>query len=121
MRKNINDVAEQMKADPLTRASLQIMVDKLDERAKKYLLYCYSDPELLGIYEAMRQQAAIDNRLSKTPAQRKIISFPNQIIFKFLDDLFSPRYGKNWLMDQNTLLKICRREELIKPWIVGKI
>lgn len=97
------------------------MVDKIDERTKQYLLRCYSDPELLGIYQAMREQDKIDRKMSKSKLQRKIISFPNQIVYRFLDDLFTPKYGHDWLEDTKKLKKIMINEDLIKPWIVSKI
>lgn len=121
MKKNINDVVDQLNADSQVRTAINLMVNKIDERTKKYLLRCYSDPELLGIYQAMREQDKIDRRMRKAATQRKVVSFPNQIVYNFLDDLFRHKYGDNWLLDTPTLMKIMRNEDLIKPWIISKI
>lgn len=116
--KNIHDVADKEGFDPTTRMAFIKFVSSLNERTRRYIEACYMDQELASIYKAMREE----NRLGgKSKNQRAVIRFPNRIIYQFLDDVFTPIYGPEWLTDLKILKKVVMSEDLIKPWVIGKI
>jgi hypothetical protein len=116
--KNIQNISDQNNLSHVENKALLKMVASLNERTKKHILACYTDSELHAIYNGMRQEASL-NKNTKSKVHRRIIKFPNMIIFTFLNDLFAPKYGEDWLTNKATLRKVIVREDLIKPWIVG--
>jgi hypothetical protein len=118
--KNIQNISDQLNLDDPWRKAFVKYVSSLNEETKQTLLYCYTDSALHDIYEGLRNEAKI-NKNSKSKVHRRIIKFPNMIVYTFLNDLFIPIYGEDWLTDKKTLRKVILREELIKPWIVGEL
>ena len=116
MKKNIEEVAEQIKADNHVRASLAILSSRLIDRYQKILEFTYFDPELRDIYEALRNASEF-KFMGDAKTIRSIVKFPNEYVYQFLNDIFSKQYGPEWLTDKQTFLKICKTEDLIKPWI----
>lgn len=112
IKSNILEMTDRAKGDFQVARSLQILTATLDEQAREVLMYVYHDPEIRSIYDAYRASSQL-----KTSQHRQIIKFPNGIVYKFLDDLFKPKYGSDWLTNKITLFKVLRREELIMPWI----
>ncbi|RMD73094.1 MAG: hypothetical protein D6822_00160 [Cyanobacteria bacterium J149] len=117
---DIDAVAASVKYDDLVLKALLKIGKKYDIAYKNYLLKVYGDRELHSLYNAMREQAKLEDKLSKPKDKWLVVKFPSQTVFKFLDDLFRPKYGDNWLHDKKTFVKVCKKEELIKPWLIRK-
>jgi len=118
--KNIHGVADQIGADQQSRMALLKVVSKLNHTHRVHLIQCYTDPEIIDIYNGMRQELKLSPN-SKSKAHRLIVKFPSQIVYTFLNSLFSPQYGDDWLTNKRVLKKVVSNEELIKPWVVGTI
>lgn len=113
MRKNIQEVAEKMKADERVRSSLAILSARLDDRYRTILEHTYFDNQLHDIYNAYREAS----RLNPSDTMRTLVKFPNAYVYHFLNDLFTSQYGKEWLTDKQLFLKVCKKEELLQPWL----
>ena len=118
--KNIHGVADQLGADQESRIALLRVVSKLNKTHRTHLIQCYTDQEIIDIYNGMRQEAKLSPN-SKSKVHRLIVKFPSQIVYTFLDSLFAPQYGEDWLTDKKILKKVIFNEDLIKPWVIGKI
>lgn len=117
MAKFNDSLLDQLKAESQTRAALDILGDKISENYRRLIIACYEDENLRSIYNGYRDKNTLNDKKSE---QRQILKIPNQLILKFLHDVLSPKYGDNWLEDRQTLFKICRSEDIIKPWVVVK-
>lgn len=100
------------------RLFLAAMADKYNERVRTMILRTYEDHDLLSYYHAIRQQHAIDRQLGKKSIGRRYISFPNGYVFDFVDTVMRAKYGEDWLSNDKTFFKACRKEDLIKPWLL---
>lgn len=118
--KNIHGVADQIGADQQSRMALLKVVSKLNHTHRAHLIQCYTDPEIIDIYNGMRQELKLSPS-SKSKVHRLIVKFPSQIVYTFLNSLFVPQYGEDWLTNKRVLKKVIFNEELIKPWVVGTI
>lgn len=114
---DIDAIAHSVKYDDLVLKAIIKLGRKYDIGYKEYLLKVYGDRELHSLYNAMRAQAELDDKIKKKD-KWLIVKFPSQTVYKFLDDLFAPKYGENWLSDRDTLIKVIKKEELIKPWVI---
>jgi hypothetical protein len=117
MAKFNDSLLEQLRAESSTRVALDILGDKISKEYRAFIIACYEDQDLKSIYNGYREKNTLNDKKSD---QRQILKIPNQIILRFLHDVLSPKYGVDWLNDRNTLLKICRTEDIIKPWITVK-
>ena len=113
---NTEEVADRISQDLKLRLSLSRILSKYDEMLKRYITAVYEDEGLRKIYDSMRLAASVSKKTSDT--RRLAIKYPNLIVRRFLDDVFSPKYGSEWATNEQTLRKVMRNEELIKPWII---
>lgn len=111
---NLDELAENTARDERTRKAIKILASKYDEKYKEYLLWVYSDPKLRSLYNSMRMAYEVDKNLKDT--KRLVVKYPNMIVYKFLDDVFKPKYGDNWATDKEVLAKVLKKEDLIQPW-----
>lgn len=89
----------------------------MDKYTRDFIQAVYDSKEIRSHYDALRAAASLD-KSSKN--HRELLKIPNGVILQFLDDLFTPTYGSEWLTDRKILHKVMRREDLIKPWIINK-
>lgn len=118
--KAVDELLESASRDVKLQNALKNITVKYDEKIKKELTYIYADMELRSIFNALREEAKIEDRLSKSKDRKLCIKIPNNTVYRFLNDVFSPSYGSNWLSDKTILNKVIRKEELIKPWVIRK-
>ena len=111
-------IADSVKYDKLVLEAIKKIGNKYANWTRDYLLNVYSDPQLHSLYRRMRDTNKLDDKLSKPKVHRLKAKFPSMIVLKFLDDLFAPKYGDDWLEDKDKFNKVCKKEELIKPWLV---
>lgn len=90
------------------------------EKYRQIILNTYEDLELRSLYNAIREESSLGLH-NKSKHHRQIIKFPNAYVLHFLNDCFVPKYGEDWLKDKDTLYKVMRNEELIKPWLTIKL
>lgn len=100
--------------DEKLRLSLVAMSDKYNEKARRVIKSTYDDPEIASIYRGKRNAASL--LYKKNPAnRRKIVEFPNQVVYDFVDTVLSDLYGPDWLNDRKAL-----KHQLVRPWWVVK-
>lgn len=109
----LDAIAYQLKATQDVKNIFNTILTDYSDKYKQMVISTYSSPEIRSLYHGMRTES----QLSKKKTHRRIISIPNAYVLHFLNDMFEPRYGSGWLTDKQTLLKVCRNEDLIKPWI----
>ena len=105
------------------------VAQRLDEATRTYLTAVYSDPQILHLYDEYRMQneqrfrASASKRLFEKPVSSftPSLKFPSNTVYRFLDDIFTPVYGPEWLTDTPTLRKVIKNEPLIKPWVLLEI
>ena len=116
---NISDAVDKIAGSELVKKAFMKVAWKLNYEWRVYIEKIYNDQELTSLYRAMRESESLDSKLEKRD-RRPLIKFPDMIIYKFLDDIFTKKYGKGWLRDKQTLRKIIKQEDLIKPWVIVK-
>lgn len=112
---HIDDLAEQISNEERTRKAISILMTKKDESTREYLTKIYSDPEIHSIYNGLRAEANLDDKLKKHEDRKLSIKFPNVTVYKFLDDVMKVKYGDQWLQEPKIFY-----EDLIKPWIIRR-
>lgn len=118
---NIDSIAESISNDNKVRIAIQTIAGGLDDQRKNFLIKCYSSPTLARIYATMRNKNSIDGHLGKSKDRRHVAKFPNLIVYNFLNDYLSPKYGEDWITNNSKFAKVARNEELVRPWIIDKI
>jgi len=114
---NLNDdFLHQVKADAEVKKIFETIVGGYSKKYRDIVAATYESGEVRSLYEAMRNESQI----SKKKTHRQLLKIPNAYVLHFLNDQFEPKYGPDWLSDKQTLLKVCRNEDLIKPWITVK-
>ena len=106
-------IAEQLKATNDVKKALDTLLISSSKKYKDMIIATYASPEIRSLYNALRTESQISGK--KT--HRRILQIPNAYVMHFLNEMFAPEYGENWLTDKQILLKVCRNEDLIKPWI----
>jgi hypothetical protein len=95
------------------------MSDFFDNKIKGFVYSCYTDPELLGTYKAIRDRNYIESKLKqKSSSGREVVRYPNQYVYDFINTVIGNKYGENWRADKSKYLKIVKSEELFWPWLV---
>lgn len=110
---HIDEVAAQVSNEERTRKAISILMTNKDEATREYLTKIYSDPELHSIYNGLRSEASLDDKLNKHEDRKLSIKFPNPTVFKFVDDVMKVKYGDEWLQDKRIFY-----EDLIVPWVI---
>ena len=120
---NLDDLAEQVSREERIRKAIKIVATKYDLGTKEYLLNIYSDQKIANLYQALRDESSLKTRKQRddTANHRLIVKYPSQTVYKFLNDVFSPKYGEGWASNKDTLMKVMRDEDLIKPWCIQHI
>jgi len=114
----IDELAESTAKEIRVKKALTILAHKYDESTKVYLTTIYSDPSIQDSYNALRE-AAKYHKISDP--RRLVVKYPNMIVYKFLDDVFAPKYGPDWATDKTILAKVLNREDLIQPWKIANL
>lgn len=104
--------------DAVLRGYLISFSDKLSEDIRNEIVAVYEDPELASAFRAWRNFNDIHNNgFTDKKTMREIVRIPAGYVYEFLNDMFEPQYGKNWMQN-----KKCLRHELVRPWwLVNKI
>lgn len=100
----VNDLKLQM--------TLSALANKFNERVRMIIYKTYQDDQVASIYRQIRN-SGIYQHGSASKVHRKIIEFPNQYVYDFVDTVMSSMYGDEW-MSNDTALK----HDLVRPWHV---
>lgn len=103
--------------DERTAKSLNFIMDKNLKYMTEFVKRCYSDPTLIGNYNAIRSIYSHDDWKNKSGA-RELYRPPHPIVHRFIDAEMTKKHGKEWKQDKNTFRKVCKTEPLIQPWLV---
>lgn len=114
----IDELAESTAKEIRVKKALKILAHKYDESTKVFLTAIYSDQSIQDSYNALRE-AAKYHKISDP--RRLVVKYPNMIVYKFLDDVFSPKYGPDWATDKTILAKVLNREDLIQAWKISDL
>lgn len=115
----LDELAERVANEERTKKAIKILTTKYDEKTRRYLMSVYEDQSLHDTYNAIRQ--AVELNKSVKDSRRLVVKYPNMIVYKFLDDVFSPKYGSEWATDKDILKKVLQKEDLIQPWKIGNL
>jgi hypothetical protein len=111
----LDEIADQISNEERTRKAISILMGNKDLATREYLTKIYSDPEIHSIYNGLRADADLDDKLSKGDARKLSIKFPNPTVYKFVDDVMKVKYGEDWLNNRKIF-----SEDLVIPWIIRK-
>jgi hypothetical protein len=100
------------------RRILNRTADIYDEMTRVLIQATYDDPEINNIYESIRTSNSLHNNYTKSKVHREIIRFPNGYVADFIMAYLTPKYGENWIRNKKQVLKACKNEELLKPWVL---
>lgn len=100
----VNDLKLQM--------TLSALADRIDAKKRMIIHKTYQDDHIASIYRQIRNSGIYQNG-SQSKVHRKIIEFPNQTVYDFVDTVMSAMYGDSW-MENNIALK----HDLVRPWWV---
>lgn len=100
----VNDLKLQM--------TLSALADRFNEKVRMIIYKTYQDDKVASIYRQIRN-TGIYQHGSASKVHRKIIEFPNQYVYDFVDTVMSAMYGDEW-MSNDTALK----HDLVRPWWV---
>lgn len=78
---------------------------------------CYADQELMRDYQALRSIYSHDDWKNKSNA-REVYRPPHPFVHRFIDAEMTKKYGPHWMKDKDTFRKVCKKEDLIKPWLL---
>lgn len=98
------------------RLAVSKYADKWNSKIKQMIYRAYNDPVLLDLYRRWRNDGTWEKG-GESKAHRKIIEFPNDYIYDFVNTVMTSKYGKNWLTNNRAL-----KDDLVRPWwVVNKI
>lgn len=103
--------------DPQTAKLYNFIMDKNLDLMRQVVARCYSDFQLLGDYEALRNAYAVEDWKNKSNS-REMYRPPHPIVHRFIDAEMTKKYGVAWKQDKNIFRKVCKTEDLIKPWLL---
>lgn len=103
------------------REALDKIAIDYSEKYRRIILDTYTNLELRSMYNAIRESNDLNAKVKSGSPMRQILKIPNAYVLHFLNDVFTPEYGENWLKDKKTLWKIIKNEDLIKPWLTVKL
>lgn len=115
----LDELAEKIATEERTKKAIKILTANKDDWTRNYILGIYEDQKLQDVYNSIR--TAVQLGKSSKDTRRLVVKYPNMIIYRFLDDVFSPKYGPEWATDKDILRKIIINEDLIRPWVVGSV
>lgn len=100
----VNDLKLQM--------TLSALADRFNEKVRMIIYKTYQDDKVASIYRQIRN-SGIYQHGSASKVHRKIIEFPNQYVYDFVDTVMSAMYGDEWMSNDTAL-----RHDLVRPWHV---
>lgn len=118
---SINEVFDQISTAQDVRKSLDNIASTYSKRYKDIVMHTYTSDEIRSLYNAMRETNEINDKVNARSTIKQILKIPNAYVLHFLNDMFAPKYGDDWLKDQKTLWKVIKKEDLIKPWLTIKL
>lgn len=98
--------------DLTLRLALAGIADRYNSKIKKVIYKAYNDPVLLDLYRRWRN-SGIYEKGGASKVHRKIIEFPNDFVYDFVDTVLSSKYGKDWITNNKAL-----NDDLVRPWWV---
>lgn len=103
--------------DPKTAKMMNFIMDKNLALMTKVVMRVYADADLQRDYKALRDVYDIDDWKGKS-SQREIIRYPHPYVAKFIDAEMTKKYGPLWSQDKSEFRRICKKENLIRPWLI---
>lgn len=100
----VNDLKLQM--------TLSALADRFNQKVRMIIYKTYQDDQVASIYRQIRN-SGIYQHGSASKVHRKIIEFPNQYVYDFVDTVMSTMYGDEWMENDRAL-----KHELVRPWWV---
>lgn len=97
------------------RLSLVALADKIDEASRNHIMWMYNNREVLNGYAKVRASGVYEQGAKKGAHHRKIVEFPDPVVFEFVNAVLGALYGPDWLYDNRAL-----QHELVRPWHVVK-
>lgn len=95
--------------DGLVKRTLIGMADRYDERIRNIIYRTYNDLKLHDIYRRTRASGVHQHRKDN----RKIIEFPNNYVYDFVNTIMSHRHGDDWMSNKKAI-----NDELVRCWWV---
>lgn len=92
--------------------ALATIADKYSNHARLIIYHTYNDLDIAASYRAIRA-SGVYQKGSKSKTHRKIIEFPNAVVYDFVNAVLSSLYGSQWLSNRKAL-----KHELVRPWWV---
>lgn len=114
---NREEFLASIQASKDVRTIFEKLTLNLDKKTRNLIESCYASQELQSIYNGLRAEAELNTSKS---SKKPMFLFPNAYVYQFLNDLFTPYYGEDWLTDKNKVMKLVKTEPLLAPWFVGK-
>lgn len=103
--------------DPATSKVLNFLMDKKLLEMTEFIKRIYTNRVIIGNYEAIRKLYSHDDMRSKS-GMREIYRPPHEYVHRFIDAEMTKKYGTEWNKDVQLFREICRKEDLIAPWLV---
>lgn len=103
--------------DPKIAQSFNSIVDRHAEYHRRLIWSFYTNRDVLENYEALRQAYQIEDWKSGS-AMRELYRPPHRAVHRFIDHEMTKKYGSDWIKDKATFRKVCKKEELIRPWLI---
>lgn len=112
-KKKINPIVPSAVETKLKK-SFAVMLDVFNEKQRIHILSVYNNTTLLEAYKNIRDSGKYEKAGGKA-SHRKIVEFPDPVVFEFVNRIMVARFGKDWLYNN-----IALQDELVKPWWVVK-
>jgi hypothetical protein len=102
--------------DEKLRLSLVGLADRYSEAVRDHIYRVYNDPEINAVYRAWRQSNLFEKG-AKSKVRRKLLEFPSNHVYDFVNTSMTVLYGPDWLSNNKAL-----HHPLVKQWwVVNKV